>query len=135
MLSEITHPQQEATGRIRRFCGHFFWVDDPQESIRFYRDMMGFSLAYQEPRFVSMKTGNLEICFQSGPRSAAQPPAGESRVAITVEVDDVWAFYRRLRNRSVAATEPRTQEWDRAVLMTEFTDMNGIHWALVQPQA
>lgn len=134
MLSEIsTVSQQETGGRIRRFCGHFFFVDDMQAAIRFYRDVMGFSLAYQEPRFASMKAGDLEICFQPRDQKQAQPPIGQCRVAITVEVDNVWTFYRRLRNRSVAASEPRTEEWDRKLLLTEFSDPNGIHWALIQP--
>lgn len=132
MLTEITDvAQKPLSGRIRRLCSHFFTVDRMEDSIRFYRDMMGFSLAYQEPRYASMKVGGLEICFQPVDRS--QPPRPSERIVLTVEVDDVWAFYRRLRDRSVNATEPRFQEWDRKLLITELTDLNGIHWALVQP--
>jgi len=93
--------------------------------------MMGFALTYQEPRFASMKVGDLEICFQ--PADGQPKPQATQGMIVTVEVDNVWAFYRRLRDRSVKATEPRTQEWDRRVLITEFSDLNGIHWALIQP--
>jgi catechol 2,3-dioxygenase-like lactoylglutathione lyase family enzyme len=121
--------------KIRRLGVPAVQVRDLHESVEFYRDIVGFSVVYQEPDYALLRAGEFNLGLVATPAGQSGPPrqTGKCVITLTVEVEDVWSFYRHLRNRGVKATEPRVMMHERQLLTTEFTDLNGICWALTEP--
>jgi catechol 2,3-dioxygenase-like lactoylglutathione lyase family enzyme len=103
-------------------------VPDLDEAIHYYREMLGFAVTYREPHAACVVGGGLRLCLTSDEAAASRSGA----LDLVVEVTDVWAFYRHLRNRNVKASEPRVEEQCRPLLATSFVDPHGVRWSLVQ---
>ena len=120
-------------------------VDDYDEAIRFFVDVVGFTLAEDSPsltndgrpkRWVVVRPAGggtgLLLAQADGDRQAAvvgDQVAG--RVGFFLHVDDFAATYERLSSAGVTfVTEPRTEEYGRFVV---FLDIAGNRWDLIGP--
>jgi lactoylglutathione lyase len=111
-------------------------VSDPDRSLRFYRDLLGFDLIMggEGQVYSELKAGDgiiLALFTQQLMAQAigtsdlpADAPA-QDRVVYTVEVDDVDAAYERLRKRGVefVASPQDRQEW--MIRTAHFRDPDG----------
>jgi lactoylglutathione lyase len=109
-------------------------VDDLGKSLRFYRDVLGFTEAYRFPDgddavFVTLTAGASEMGIGqigSGPplHGQAQRPASGHRVELCVYVDDVDVAVDRARRAKVRVVlEPAEQAWGERIAYIE--DPNG----------
>jgi lactoylglutathione lyase len=86
-------------------------VPNLPETMRFYRDLLGFRESYRfpgdgEPQFVTLKLGGSELGLAAGD---AAPAAG---YALCVYADDCDAAVRRLRDAGAPVTEePSDTPW------------------------
>jgi catechol 2,3-dioxygenase-like lactoylglutathione lyase family enzyme len=121
-------------------------VDDYDEAIRFFVDVLGFTLAEDSPsltndgrpkRWVVVRppgggTGLL-LARADGERQAAvvgNQVAG--RVGFFLHVDDFEGTYERLVAKGVTfVTEPRTEDYGRVAV---FLDLAGNRWDLIGPE-
>jgi lactoylglutathione lyase len=110
-------------------------VEDLARSLEFYRDLLGFTLAYRFPDgddavFVTVTAGTSEIGLgqlQDGPPRHGQPqrPATGHRVELCVDVDDVDATVDRVRRAGVrVVVEPAQQPWGERIAYIEDPDGN-----------
>ncbi|MBC7850379.1 MAG: VOC family protein [Chitinophagaceae bacterium] len=101
-----------------------------KESKEFYLRVLGFSVVFENDFFVLLSSpGNEQISFLLPNHSSQQPifqqPFQNKGTYLTVEVDDVDAEYKRIKNLGVAIeVEMREEPWgDRHFA---FYDPNGI---------
>jgi catechol 2,3-dioxygenase-like lactoylglutathione lyase family enzyme len=82
-----------------------YMVDDVDESITFYRELLGFELLTSaSPAFADVKRGNLRLLL-AGPKSSAGRPMPDGRTPVPggwnrihFVVDDIDADVQRLRD-------------------------------------
>ena len=78
-------------------------VTDMDRSVRFYRDVAGFTLTYENPHWSSLKAGNTNV--------GLHPPferSGDARGGgwiFGIEVDDIRAYRQKLTDAGVATTD------------------------------
>ncbi len=98
-------------------------VPNLPETVRFYRDLLGFRESYRfpadgDPQFVTLKLGGSELGLALGD---AQPAAG---YALCVYAGDCDAAVRRLRDAGTPITEePSDTPWGER--MARVTDPAG----------
>lgn len=95
------------------------YVSDLQRSLGFYRDVFGFTVAYERPdeRFAFLEYGRAQLMLQEpvGRVFLAGPldhPYGRG-VHFQIEVDDVTALVERVRAAGIALTLDLEERWYR----------------------
>ncbi|MDA0179743.1 VOC family protein [Solirubrobacter phytolaccae] len=121
-------------------------VDDYDDGIRFFVDVLGFELVEDTPsltndgrpkRWVVVRppgaTTALLLAQADGERQArAVGDQFAGRVGLFLRVDDFDATYRRMREANVEfVTEPRQEPYGRVVV---FVDVAGNRWDLLGPR-
>jgi lactoylglutathione lyase len=113
------------------------YVDDLPESLRFYRDALGFSEVYRfpetgEPGYVSLELpdGRLGLSrsdYQPPHNKPLRPLSGQP-FELCVAVDDVDSFVERLLQAGVEIlAEPEDQPWGERVAYAADPDGNPVH--------
>ncbi len=93
------------------------FVRDVRAAVAFYRDVLGFTVERESPGYVSVRNG--DVVFDIGPedglpeghhfgREALRRQKGVG-VEIVLEVDDVAAYERRVRDAGYAVAAPLKQ--------------------------
>ncbi len=107
-------------------------VADPDRSIAFYRDQVGFNLDHDHTvdaniRFVQMTPpgSGCSIAFGKGMVDAAHGPIQ----TLQMVVGDIEAARMHLKNAGVAVSEIDDQAWGSFVF---FADPDGNAWAVQQ---
>ncbi len=121
-------------------------VDDYDDAIRFYVDVLGFELAEDSPsttndgrpkRWVVVRppgaaTGLLLARADGGRQRAAIGDQYAGRVGLFLRVDDFAAHRARLREHGVRfVSEPRHEPYGEVVV---FEDVAGNRWDLLGPR-
>ena len=121
-------------------------VDDYDDAIRFFVDVLGFELAEDSPsltndgrpkRWVVVRPPNaptgILLAQADGPaQEAAVGTQAAGRVGFFLRVDDFEATYRRMTAAGVRfLTEPRDEPYGRVVV---FRDLAGNKWDLLGPR-
>jgi catechol 2,3-dioxygenase-like lactoylglutathione lyase family enzyme len=121
-------------------------VDDYDDAIRFFVDVLGFELAEDSPaatndgrpkRWVVVRppgavTGLLLARADGERQQAAVGDQFAGRVGLFLRVDDFDATYGRLRAAGVEfASTPRDEPYGRVVV---FVDVAGNRWDLLGPR-
>ena len=94
-----------------------FGVPDLERSERFYRDVLGFPVAYD---FVNAEGRRFGVCLHAGGGTFVElfesrlPPAGQGHRHVCFEVDDIHGMVAELRAKGVEVTEPKTGS-DRSI--------------------
>ena len=121
-------------------------VDDYDDAIRFFVDVLGFELVEDSPaatddgrpkRWVVVRppgaaTGILLARADGERQERAVGDQFAGRVGLFLRVDDFEAAYERMRAAGVAfAGEPRDEPYGRVVV---FADVSGNRWDLLGPR-
>lgn len=105
---------------------------DMARALWFYRDLLGFEVAYQfppegEPAYVGLRLGSSELGIGLEPEAASVPPG---RFAFWVYGDDCDAAVARLRAAGVTITEePADQVWGERMATVLDPDGNPVRIA------
>jgi catechol 2,3-dioxygenase-like lactoylglutathione lyase family enzyme len=90
----------------------FLEVNNLEESVEFYRDVLGFSLESDnmdaQPPIASVRSGSLRITLVQQIETMLKRGRG---VHFVLGVSDVDAFHERLKAREVQVTDPRDEGW------------------------
>ncbi len=90
----------------------FLEVNNLEESVEFYSDVLGFSLESNngeaQPPIASVRSGSLRITLVQQIETMLKRGRG---VHFVLGVSNVDSFYQRLKARDVQATEPRDEGW------------------------
>ena len=90
----------------------FLEVNNLEESVEFYRDVLGFSLESDnmdaQPPIASVRSGSLRITLVQQIETMLKRGRG---VHFVLGVSDVDAFHETLKAREVQVTEPRDEGW------------------------
>jgi len=151
--------QSTGSGQTFRLVAHHvgITVSDLSRSIAFYRDLLGFTVAYERgevmaeymPRLVGVPGARLKIAGLDLPGLHLDlleyiEPKGTQAAGVTYDVgnghlgfnvDDIWAAYRRLsaagvrfKSEPVSITQgPNTGGWG-----VYFTDPDGVTLEMIQ---
>lgn len=110
------------------------------ETKKFYQDVLGFGVRFESDWYILMHTpdGNDEIAFlqpgHPGQASLFQPAFNGKGVFLTIEVEDVDAEYKKIKELKVpVAVELKNEEWgDRHFAIV---DPNGVGIDIVKHTA
>jgi len=90
----------------------FLEVNKLEESLEFYREVLGFEVESHEqdadPPIASLRSGSLRITLVQQIETMLKRGRG---VHFVLGVTDVDEFYRSLKKRHVNVTEPRDEGW------------------------
>jgi len=90
----------------------FLEVNNLEESVEFYRDVLGFSLESDnmdaQPPIASLRSGSLRITLVQQIETMLKRGRG---VHFVLGVSDVDAFHETLKAREVQVTDPRDEGW------------------------
>lgn len=110
------------------------WTKDMDETIRFYRDTLGFSARSNFPDFVSLSKGNIDIMFIVPKLPEDCPPEGGeffSSPTLTgslfILMTDVDNFWQSIKQRVTV----KTPLADREYLMRDFSILDNNGYELV----
>jgi catechol 2,3-dioxygenase-like lactoylglutathione lyase family enzyme len=121
-------------------------VDDYDDAIRFFVDLLGFELVEDSPsptndgrakRWVVVRppgAASALLLAQADCQRQAQAVGAQfaGRVGLFLRVDDFDAAYDRMRNMGVEfVTEPRQEPYGKVVI---FVDVAGNRWDLLGPR-
>ena len=100
-------------------------VADMRRSFEFYRDKVGLPATMESPTFSFFDAGSIQLALN---QSDSAVGGDESLTEIVLEVDDIAAAHRTMRNRGVPfRIEPREvmRDGDRALHAADFRDPDG----------
>ena len=115
------------------------FTEDLAEAKRFYQDVFGLPLEWEDPDSAVFRFGNVGINLLAtsaadeliAPAAVASPDAG-SRLQFTIEVDDVDATCAELASRGVKLLNgPMNRPW--GIRTASFTDPGGHIWEVAGP--
>ncbi|HEV7200734.1 MAG TPA: VOC family protein, partial [Candidatus Limnocylindria bacterium] len=124
-------PDTEAAAWPKGIDAITLFVEDLDAARRFYRDVFGLPVMYEDPDSAGFNFGNtvinlLRVSAASSliePAAVASPDAG-SRMQFTIEVDDVDAMCATLQQRGVELLNgPMDRPW--GIRTASFSDPGG----------
>ena len=90
----------------------FLEVNKLEESLEFYRDVLGFEIeshdADAEPPIASLRSGSLRVTLVQQLETMLKRGRG---VHFVMGVTDVDKFYEQLQSRHVRVAEPKDEGW------------------------
>ena len=108
----------------------FLEVNNVEESVGFYRDVLEFTLeSYEpeaEPPIASLRAGSLKVSLVQQLETMLKRGRG---VHFVLGVSDVDRFYEKLGTAGVRATEPRDEGWGGRFV--SFQDPDGYRFFAV----
>jgi uncharacterized glyoxalase superfamily protein PhnB len=108
----------------------FLEVNNLEESVQFYRDLLEFTLDSAEPHadapLASLRSGTLRITLVQQIETMLKRGRG---VHFVLGVKDVDVFYAKLMSGKVEVTEPRDEGWGGRFISLQ--DPDGYRWFLV----
>ncbi len=126
------------TTSLNRVGAMTLFVDDPQRSKAFYRDVFGVPPVYEDDASAAFEFENLILNLLAipaaheliDPAAVASRDAG-ARFQLTIWVDDADAACAQLASRGVELLNgPINREW--GVRTAAFTDPDGHIWEIAQ---
>ncbi len=108
----------------------FLEVNNLEESLAFYRDVLGFSVESVEPAaeppIASLRSGQLRVSLVQQIETMLKRGRG---IHFVLGVKDVDRFYQKVRAGGVAVTEPRDEGWGGRFV--SFQDPDGYRFFFV----
>lgn len=93
----------EAAAMLNQVDNLFYNVDDMDQAVGFYRDILGLPVKYMSADWVELEAGNVTVAlrrFGSGPEGRPELAVGAGATAV-FEVQDVEAAKAELEGRGV----------------------------------
>ncbi len=106
-------------------------VRDLDRAVAFYRDVLGFTLRFSEPKFsyAQFDVGGLTFAVAASETDGSGGAPGNRHTGIGIMVPDVDATYQELKAKGVEFTmEPSKQPWGGYMGM--FRDPDGNQYYL-----
>jgi len=100
------------------------FVADMGRAVKFYRDVVGWSLKFESPEWTEFQTG--ETTFALHPASR-ENPAGKIELGLVVE--NLQQSYEELKEKGVRFLMPPTKQ-DYGGKLARFEDSEGMPWSL-----
>ncbi len=114
----------------------FLEVNNLEESVEFYSDVLGFTLESNnmdaQPPIASVRSGSLRITLVQQIETMLKRGRG---VHFVLGVNDIDAFYKTLKARNVQVTEPRDEGWGGRFVSLQDPDgyrLFLVTWKLIQ---
>ena len=108
----------------------FLEVNNLEESVQFYHDVLEFALESNEPTaeppVASLRSGTLRITLVQQIETMLKRGRG---VHFVLGVSDVDSFHGKLIVRNIQVTEPRDEGWGGRFV--SLTDPDGYRWFFV----
>ena len=108
----------------------FLEVNNLEESVGFYHDVLEFALEANDPKaeppIASLRSGSLRVTLVQQIETMLKRGRG---VHFVVGVGDVDCFYEKLTARNVKVTEPRDEGWGGRFVSLQ--DPDGYRWFFV----
>ena len=108
----------------------FLEVNNLEESLQFYQDVLGFQVesheAAAEPPIASLKSGSFRITLVQQIETMLKRGRG---VHFVLGVGDVDQFYESLQAKEIQVTEPRDEGWGGRFVSLQ--DPDGYRWFFV----
>jgi uncharacterized glyoxalase superfamily protein PhnB len=108
----------------------FLEVNNLEESVQYYHDVLEFALDSNEPNaeppIASLSSGTLRITLVQQIETMLKRGRG---VHFVLGVSDVDSFYEKLTARNVEVTEPRDEGWGGRFVSLQ--DPDGYRWFFV----
>jgi predicted enzyme related to lactoylglutathione lyase len=108
----------------------FLEVNNLEESVQFYHDVLEFTLESNdpdaEPPIASLRSGTLRITFVQQLETMLKRGRG---VHFVLGVSDVDSFHQKLTLRDVQVTAPRDEGWGGRFVSLQ--DPDGYRWFFV----
>ena len=108
----------------------FLEVNNLEESVDFYREILGFSQESNNPNadppIASLRSGSLQITLVQQIETMLKRGRG---VHFVLGVSDVDLFYDRLQQKNIQLTEPRDEGWGGRFVTLQ--DPDGYRWFFV----
>lgn len=99
-------------GMIKGLDLLFLEVNNLEESLEFYRDVLGFQIQSHtpdaDPPIASVKSGSLQVSLVQQLETMLKRGRG---VHFVLGVTDVDEFYQQLQSRRINVAEPRDEGW------------------------
>jgi lactoylglutathione lyase len=111
-------------------------VSNMEQSVQFYRDVLGLPLRFQSPDWTEFATEHVTLALHGGgipqppPSSPGPPLAG--RVSTGFHVDDLDAVYADLVGKGVRFVLPPTERAGEGIKLALFADPDGCVFSLAQ---
>jgi catechol 2,3-dioxygenase-like lactoylglutathione lyase family enzyme len=129
-------PDTEAAAWPKGIDAITLFVEDLDAARRFYRDVFGLPVMYEDPDSAVFNFGNtvinlLRVSAASSliERAAVASPDAGSRMQFTIEVDDVDAMCATLQQRGVELLNgPMDRPW--GIRTASFSDPGGHIWEI-----
>jgi catechol 2,3-dioxygenase-like lactoylglutathione lyase family enzyme len=103
---------EEITARVTGLDLLFLEVNNLEDSVGFYTEVLGFEIDSNhpdaEPPIASLRSGSLRITLVQQIETMLKRGRG---VHFVLGISDVHSFYESLKNRNVEVTEPRDEGW------------------------
>ena len=97
------------------------FVANMEQSVRFYRDMLGLRLKFQSPEWSEFITGDTTLALHP---ASLKNPAGTVRLGFGVA--EMRDFYDEMNEKGISFTQPPVMEEEEgATLQARFMDPNG----------
>jgi catechol 2,3-dioxygenase-like lactoylglutathione lyase family enzyme len=94
------------------------FVSNMDDSVQFFRDILGLTLKFQSPFWSEFNTGETSLAIHP---ASEKNPAG--KVQIGLDVGDVQTFYDEMVMKGVKFTQPPTKE--AGSLLARFLSPDG----------
>ena len=102
------------------------FVDDVDQAIAFYRDVVGLPLCFHTPEWSEFDTGSTTLALHE---ATPESPAGTLKLGL--QVPDLDAFHARLSERSVVFTRAPVEQHGQR--LAEFRDPLGAQVSVSSP--
>jgi lactoylglutathione lyase len=131
----------DLSGSLKDVGAITLFVEDLAEGRRFYRDVLGLPLVFEDEQSAAFSIGSLIVNLLVAPAAreliepgaVAGPEAG-ARFQLTIDVADVDEVCAHLAERGVALLNgPMNRPW--GVRTAAFIDPAGHVWEIAQPLA
>lgn len=114
--------------------GHaIVFVSDMDRSVKFYRDVLGFSLRLDSPEWTEFDTGATTLALHITERvaKAAEPVTSSppGRCQFGMSVDDLDAFHNGLTKHGVVCLQPPRME-AHGVKLAKYADPDGLPFSV-----
>lgn len=108
----------------------FLEINNLEESVAFYHEVLGFTLASNDPNadppIASLRSGSLRITLVQQIETMLKRGRG---VHFVSSVGDIDAFYERLVSRQIEVSQPRDEGWGGRFVSLQ--DPDGYRWFFV----
>ncbi len=97
---------------IKRIRNITFAVSNLKETTAFYENIVGLRKTAEWPNYVTFDAGGFDLAFEPGGKRGQKIEHREGMPSVFMEVDDVDAVYRKLKEKGVKfVNEPKDQYW------------------------